>query len=93
MNGQKGMLSCHIARHTFCARLCKNGTNIKLIQQIMGHSDIHTTMDIYAEVTKAKAHSAFQDLNEEDVLQGESFNLGSEKDLIQIRFLKITFVN
>ncbi|MBQ4482777.1 MAG: tyrosine-type recombinase/integrase [Lachnospiraceae bacterium] len=56
MNGQKGMLSCHIARHTFCARLCENGTNIKLIQQIMGHSDIHTTMDIYAEVTKAKAH-------------------------------------
>ena len=50
------MLSCHIARHTFCARLCENGTNIKLIQQIMGHSDIHTTMDIYAEVTKAKAH-------------------------------------
>ena len=25
--------------------------------------------------------------------KGESFNLGSEKDLIQIRFLKITFVN
>ncbi len=47
----------------------------------MGHSDIRTTMDIYAEVTKAKAHSAFQELNEEDVLQGESFNLGSEKSL------------
>lgn len=60
--------SCHITRHTFCARLCENGTNIKLIQQIMGHSDIRTTMDIYAEVTKAKAHSAFQELNEEDVL-------------------------
>lgn len=60
--------SCHITRHTFCTRLCENGTNIKLIQQIMGHSDIRTTMDIYAEVTKTKTHAAFQELNEEDVL-------------------------
>lgn len=60
--------SCHIMRHTFCTRLCENGTNIKLIQQIMGHADIRTTMDIYAEVTKAKAQSVFQELHEEDVL-------------------------
>ena len=60
--------SCHVTRHTFCSRLCENGTNIKLIQQIMGHSDIRTTMDIYAEVTKEKTRSVFQDLNEEDVL-------------------------
>ena len=60
--------SCHVTRHTFCSRLCENGTNIKLIQQIMGHSDIRTTMDIYAEVTKGMAHSVFQELNEEDVL-------------------------
>ena len=60
--------SCHITRHTFCTRLCENGTNIKLIQQIMGHSDIRTTMDIYAEVTKDKTHSVFQGLNGDDVL-------------------------
>mgnify|MGYP002857106067 CR=1 FL=1 len=60
--------SCHVTRHTFCSRLCENGTNIKLIQQIMGHSDIRTTMDIYAEVTKEKTQAVFQKLNEEDVL-------------------------
>ena len=60
--------SCHIARHTFCTRLCENGTNIKLIQQIMGHADIRTTMDIYAEVTKDKTRSVYQDFNEDDVL-------------------------
>ena len=60
--------SCHVTRHTFCSRLCENGTNIKLIQQIMGHSDIRTTMDIYAEVSKGMAHAVFQELNEEDVL-------------------------
>ena len=60
--------SCHITRHTFCTRLCENGTNIKLIQQIMGHSDIRTTMDIYAEVSKDKARAVFHNFNEEDVL-------------------------
>ena len=44
------------------------GTNIKLIQQIMGHSDIRTTMDIYAEVSKDKAQAVFHNFNEEDVL-------------------------
>ena len=60
--------SCHITRHTFCSRLCENGTNIKLIQQIMGHSDIRTTMNIYAEVSKQTANAVFQDLNEENIL-------------------------
>ena len=46
--------SCHTFRHTFCTRFCENETNIKVIQAVMGHSDIKTTMDIYAEVTEAK---------------------------------------
>lgn len=60
--------SCHITRHTFCSRLCENGTNIKLIQQIMGHSDIRTTMNIYAEISKQTADAVFQDLNGDDIL-------------------------
>lgn len=43
--------SCHILRHTFCTRLCEVETNLKTIQDIMGHKDIQTTMDIYAEAT------------------------------------------
>ena len=55
--------SCHNLRHTFCTRLCENETNLKIIQDIMGHKDISTTMEIYAEATKeAKAHS-FANLN------------------------------
>lgn len=42
--------SCHIFRHTFASRICENETNIKVIQQIMGHADVSTTMNIYAEV-------------------------------------------
>ena len=44
--------SSHNLRHTFATRLCESGMNIKLIQDILGHSDISTTMDIYAHITK-----------------------------------------
>ena len=46
--------SAHHLRHTFCTRFCENETNLKVIQSIMGHADITTTMDIYADVTEEK---------------------------------------
>lgn len=46
--------SAHNLRHTFCTRLCENESNLKVIQDIMGHKDIQTTMDIYAEATQEK---------------------------------------
>ena len=44
--------SCHNLRHTFATRLCESGINVKVIQDILGHADIGTTMDIYVDVTK-----------------------------------------
>lgn len=52
--------SCHTFRHTFCTRFCENETNVKVIQSVMGHADINTTMDIYAEVTEAKKKETFE---------------------------------
>ena len=46
--------SAHNLRHTFCTRFCENESNLKIIQSIMGHTDISTTMDIYAEATQEK---------------------------------------
>lgn len=45
-------LSLHCLRHTFATRMCESNINIKVIQTILGHSDIDTTMDIYTNVTK-----------------------------------------
>lgn len=47
-------ISCHHLRHTFCSRLCENETNLKIIQDIMGHASITTTMNRYAEATERK---------------------------------------
>ncbi len=55
--------SCHHMRHTFCTRFCENETNVKVIQSIMGHASIETTMDIYAEVTQAKKKEALDNLS------------------------------
>lgn len=55
--------SVHITRHTFCVRLCELDVNLKAIQAIMGHADIRTTMDIYAECTDAKKKESIAILN------------------------------
>ena len=54
--------SVHNLRHTFCTRFCENETNLKVIQEIMGHADISTTMDIYNEATKEKKVESFANL-------------------------------
>lgn len=57
-----GHFSIHNLRHTFCTRFCENETNIKIIQEIMWHSDISTTMNIYAEATESKKKESFDNL-------------------------------
>lgn len=54
--------SCHQLRHTFCTRLCENETNIKVIQDVMGHTDIRTTMEIYAEAQDELKERTMQSL-------------------------------
>lgn len=55
--------SCHHLRHTFCTRFCENETNVKVIQSVMGHASIETTMDIYAEVTEMTKKEALDNLS------------------------------
>lgn len=52
--------SCHIFRHTFCTRFCEHEDDLKVIHEIMGHADIETTMDVYAEVTDMRKQEAFK---------------------------------
>lgn len=54
--------SAHSLRHTFCTRFCENESNLKVIQSIMGHADITTTMDIYAEATQEKKQEIMYNL-------------------------------
>lgn len=52
--------SCHHLRHTFATRLCEAESNLKVIQAVMGHRNIETTMDIYAEATERRKQESFE---------------------------------
>lgn len=54
----------YVLRHTFCTRICENETNLRVIMDIMGHSDIQTTMNIYAEVTGVKKQESMMALSD-----------------------------
>ena len=54
--------SCHIFRHTFASRFCENETNVKVIQEVMGHADVSTTMNIYAEVNESITRQSLENL-------------------------------
>ncbi|MCR5137570.1 MAG: site-specific integrase [Oscillospiraceae bacterium] len=56
-------ISAHILRHTFCTRLCEVEPNIKVIQEVMGHKNIRTTMDIYNEATEEAKLDRFRALD------------------------------
>lgn len=60
--------SCHTLRHTFTTRLIESGANPKIVQDVLGHSDIQTTLNIYADVTEEFKQEAF--IRIDDVLMG-----------------------
>lgn len=55
--------SSHILRHTFTTRMCEAGVNVKVIQKILGHSNVKTTLQIYADVTEDFKKSEMQNLD------------------------------
>lgn len=55
-------LGCHSMRHTFCTRFCETESNVKVLQEIVGHSNIITTMNVYTEVMEEKKKEAMEKL-------------------------------
>lgn len=54
----------HICRHTFCTNMAKSGMNPKVLQYLMGHSEIGVTLDTYTHVGYDDAKSEMKRLQE-----------------------------
>ncbi|MFC2034300.1 tyrosine-type recombinase/integrase [Chloroflexota bacterium] len=59
----KPEMTPHKLRHAFATRLLEKGVNIRIIQELMGHSNVNTTQD-YTAVSASHLEEAIKTLNQ-----------------------------
>lgn len=66
----------HMLRHTFATRCIEAGMPANVLAKIMGHADIHTTLDVYcdvfAEYEKKHSNRTYDYLKEQNLLLTET---------------------
>lgn len=45
-----GDVTCHSCRHTYATRFLESGSGVKVLQSLLGHSEIKITLGVYCDV-------------------------------------------
>ena len=57
----------HMLRHTFCTYLIKAGIDVKIVQRLMGHKHLSTTLEVYYHVQESDMFDEIEVFNKREV--------------------------
>ena len=71
----------HVCRHTYCSNMAKSGMNPKVLQYLMGHSDISVTLNVYTHMKLDDAWEEMENLSrKQSAAEKEIRKAGSKGD-------------
>ena len=56
----------HALRHTYATRAIERGVQPKVLQELLGHASLQTTMDTYVHVTNDAKEKAVQQFEQSE---------------------------
>lgn len=79
-------ITLHVCRHTYCSNIAKAGMNPKILQYLMGHSDIGVTMNTYTHLGLEDAKDEMIRMEELNAAKRELEKTTGEKPVTQKMF-------